>query len=125
MWGVRSPAVSAIAEAKRDRSEATGIDAQWVLLQLTKVYRRCVQEVRPALHPKTRRQLKSDAGELPFDPGLAEPHFEAREFWQALRDPNTGRNFRYPGGFAVVDGQRLKIPRPPPLPGEHEAEIFE
>ena len=56
----------AIAEAKRERSEATGIDAQWVLHQLTEVYRRCIQEVRPALHPKSRRQLKNDAGEPLF-----------------------------------------------------------
>lgn len=45
---------------------------------------------------------------------------EARGFWQTLDDPNTGRALRYPGGFAVVDGRRLAIPRPAPLPGEHD-----
>jgi crotonobetainyl-CoA:carnitine CoA-transferase CaiB-like acyl-CoA transferase len=39
---------------------------------------------------------------------------ESRGFWQTLHDPNTGLALRYPGGFGVVDGKRLEIPRPAP-----------
>jgi crotonobetainyl-CoA:carnitine CoA-transferase CaiB-like acyl-CoA transferase len=49
---------------------------------------------------------------------------EARGFWRALDDPSTGRTLRYPGGFAVVDGRRLEIARPAPLPGEHNGELL-
>jgi len=49
---------------------------------------------------------------------------EARGFWQALLDPNTGRTLRFPGGFAVVDGQRLAIPFSAPRPGEHNGELL-
>ncbi len=55
-----------IARAKRDRSEATKIDAEWVLHQAVELHRRCMQEVKPALHPKTRRQLKDDEGNKLF-----------------------------------------------------------
>ncbi len=56
----------AIARAKRDRSEATKIDAEWVLKQAVELHRRCMQEIKPALHPKSRRQLKDDSGDLLF-----------------------------------------------------------
>ena len=52
----------AIAEAKRERSEATKIDAEYVLRRLHQIVERCLQEVKPALHPKTRRQLKDEGG---------------------------------------------------------------
>ncbi len=57
---------AAVAKAKQDRSEATKIDAEWVLHQAVELHRRCMQEVRPALHPKTRRQLKDDEGNKLF-----------------------------------------------------------
>ena len=61
------PAIQeAIARAKRDRSEATKIDAEWVLKQAVELHRRCMQEIKPALHPKSRRQLKDDSGNLLF-----------------------------------------------------------
>ena len=57
------PAIQeAIAKAKIERSEATKIDAQWVLTQAVELYRRCMQEIRPALHPKTRKQMYDDEG---------------------------------------------------------------
>ena len=56
----------AIAEAKRERSEATKINAEWVLHQAVELYRRCMREVKPALHPKSRRQLKDDEGNKLF-----------------------------------------------------------
>ncbi len=57
------PAIQeAIAKAKIERSEATKIDAEYVLRRLHQIVERCLQEVKPALHPKTRRQLKDDDG---------------------------------------------------------------
>ena len=56
----------AIAKAKLERSEATKIDAEWVLRQAVELHRRCMQEIRPALHPKTRRQMKDGDGNLLF-----------------------------------------------------------
>ena len=57
---------AAIAKAKRERSEATKIDAEWVLHQAVELHRRCMQEIKPALHSKSRRQLKDDSGNLLF-----------------------------------------------------------
>ncbi len=56
----------AIAEAKRERSEATKIDAEWVLRQAVELHLRCMQEIKPALHPRTRRQMKDGDGNLLF-----------------------------------------------------------
>lgn len=52
-------------------------------------------------------------------------HLAARGFWQEIADPSTGRTLKYPGGFAVVDGQRLRLPRPAPAIGQHNREILE
>ena len=38
------------------------IDARWVLEQAVEIYRRVTQEISPALHPKTRQQLKDEDG---------------------------------------------------------------
>lgn len=56
----------AIVAAKQARAEATKIDSEWVLRQAVALYQRCMQEIKPALHPKTRRQLKDDAGNKLF-----------------------------------------------------------
>ena len=56
----------AIAEAKKERSEATKIDAEWVLKQAVELFQRCTQQVKPAFHPNTRRQLKDDVGNALF-----------------------------------------------------------
>ena len=56
----------AIAEAKRERSEATKIDAEWVLRELVKLHQRVTQEIKPKLHPKTRKQMKDEEGNLLF-----------------------------------------------------------
>ncbi len=56
----------AIALAKQTRAEATKIDSEWVLRQAVALYQRCMQEIKPALHPKTRRQLKDDEGNKLF-----------------------------------------------------------
>jgi len=56
----------AIAKAKMERSEATRIDAEWVLNQAVALYQRCMQQIKPALHPRTRRQMKDEDGNLLF-----------------------------------------------------------
>jgi phage terminase small subunit len=53
---------AAIAHAQAERAERTQTDADWVLRQAREVYERVVQQVEPALHPKTRRQLKTEDG---------------------------------------------------------------
>lgn len=57
---------AAITAAKKSRSEATNIDAAWVLRQAVKLHNRCMQEVRPVLHPKTRKQLQDGDGNALF-----------------------------------------------------------
>jgi crotonobetainyl-CoA:carnitine CoA-transferase CaiB-like acyl-CoA transferase len=49
----------------------------------------------------------------------------ARAFWQEIAHPSVGRTLKHPGGFAVVDGQRLRLPRPAPSIGQHNREVFE
>ena len=57
---------AAVAKAKRERSEATKIDAEWVLRQAVELHRRCMQEIKPARNPKTREQMKDEDGNLLF-----------------------------------------------------------
>jgi phage terminase small subunit len=57
---------AAVDKAKRERSEATEIDAEWVLQQAVKLYERVTQEVRPVLNPKTRKQVYDDDGNAVF-----------------------------------------------------------
>jgi crotonobetainyl-CoA:carnitine CoA-transferase CaiB-like acyl-CoA transferase len=47
-----------------------------------------------------------------------DPQLEARGFWQEVD------GIRYPGGFAIVDGERLSIRRPAPKVGEHNDEVY-
>ena len=49
---------------------------------------------------------------------------EARCFWQEVRDPVSGTTLKYPGGFAVLNGVRLAIPKPPPGIGQENLEIY-
>ena len=57
---------AAVAEAKKERSEATKIDAEWVLRQAVELHQRCMQEIKPARNPKTRKQLYDDEGNALF-----------------------------------------------------------
>lgn len=60
---LRNPNVAeAIAEAMEERSKNTKIDAEWVLKQAVELHMRCMQQVRPALNPKTKKQLRDDDG---------------------------------------------------------------
>ena len=64
---LKKPVIAAaVAEAKRERSEATKIDAEWVLRQAVELHRRCMQEIRPVRNPKTGKQLYDDEGNALF-----------------------------------------------------------
>jgi len=52
------------------------------------------------------------------------PQLQARNFWQDVVDGGSGKILKYPGGFAVVNGQRLPIRRAAPTVGEHNEEIY-
>src|SRR5215510_3042265 len=48
----------------------------------------------------------------------------ARDFWQEVADPASGKTLKYPGGFAVINGERLPIRRRAPEIGEHNLEVY-
>ncbi len=52
-----------------------------------------------------------------------DPQLDARGFWADLPAPGGGSE-RHCGGFAVVDGERLKVSRPVPTPGQHSREVL-
>lgn len=54
----------------------------------------------------------------------ADPQLSARQFWQEIKDPQLGMTLKYPGGFAIFNGQRLGISRSAPSVGQHNNEIF-
>ncbi|MEE8517306.1 MAG: CoA transferase [Alphaproteobacteria bacterium] len=53
----------------------------------------------------------------------ADPQLEARGFWQDMPGPDGGTE-RFCGGFAIVDGERLKVRHPAPSPGQHSREVL-
>ena len=52
------------------------------------------------------------------------PQLAARQFWQDVSDPVSGRTLNYPGGFAIVNGEQLRIRRWAPQVGEHNWEVY-
>ena len=64
---LRKPNIAAaISKAKQERSEATKIDAEWVLTQAVELHRRCMQEIKPVCNPNTGKQLYDDDGNALF-----------------------------------------------------------
>jgi phage terminase small subunit len=57
---------AAVAKAKQERSQATKIDADWVLRQAVKLYGRCMADVRPVRNPKTRKKVYDEEGNALF-----------------------------------------------------------
>ena len=53
------------------------------------------------------------------------PQLAARGFWKQVEHPELGTSITYPGPFANVIGQPLKIAHRAPLIGEHNKEIYE
>ncbi|HLB90211.1 MAG TPA: CoA transferase [Terriglobales bacterium] len=53
-----------------------------------------------------------------------DPQLVARQFWQEVEDPLSGSTLKYPGGFALISGERLAIRRPAPLVGQHNEEVY-
>ena len=54
---------------------------------------------------------------------VVDRQLEAREFWGELTDATSGRTFRSPGGFALVNGKRLEAGNRAPRAGEHNREV--
>jgi phage terminase small subunit len=90
---------AAVAEAKQERSEATKIDAEWVLRQAVELHRRCMQEIRPANNPKTGKQIHDDKGNALFTFNAAAAsraleligkHIEVAAFKERLEVSNDG-----------------------------------
>jgi len=52
------------------------------------------------------------------------PQLKARDFWQEVVDPASGRTLKYPGGFALINGERLPITRGAPNVGEHNQKVY-
>ena len=48
----------------------------------------------------------------------------ARQFWSEIVDAASGRSLKAPGGFAIINGQRLAAGTRAPRPGEHNREIL-
>lgn len=63
---INAKVAAAITAAKQERSSATKIDANYVLRKLHQIIERCLQEVRPALHAKTRLPIKDKDGNSLF-----------------------------------------------------------
>lgn len=55
---------------------------------------------------------------------LRDPQLSARGFWHEMVEPVTGKSLKFPGGFAIINGERLPIEKNPPRPGEHNKEIY-
>lgn len=53
-----------------------------------------------------------------------DPQLRARQFWQEVYDPAAGVTLRYPGGFALFNGERPVIRMPAPSPGQHNQEVY-
>ena len=56
----------AVAMAMSERSQRTEINADWVLNQAVMLHQRCMQEIKPALNPNTRKQVYDDDGNAMF-----------------------------------------------------------
>ena len=64
---LKKPVIAAaVAKAKQARAREAKIDSAWVLRQAVELHRRCMQEIRPVLNPKTRKQLHDDDGNALF-----------------------------------------------------------
>src|SRR5262249_51432456 len=102
-----------VTELTQDAVDAIEAPIERFLATLTK------QEF---LEGATERQMLgypvSTAGDIHADPQL-----DVRGFWQDVV-VRPGATVRYPGGFAVVGGERLAIRRPPPTVGEHNDEGY-
>ena len=53
-----------------------------------------------------------------------DPQLAARNFWTEIEDPSSGVRMKYPGGFALINNERLRIARPAPLVGQHNEEVY-
>jgi phage terminase small subunit len=61
---------SLIAAGKQARAEAVAIDAEWVLREAVALYQRCIQDIKPALHPKRLRHYGEVVRRRPCNLGM-------------------------------------------------------
>lgn len=52
------------------------------------------------------------------------PQLAARDFWREVQHPHLGRSVTYPGPFAKFSETPIEYRLPPPLVGEHNAEVY-
>lgn len=55
---------------------------------------------------------------------LEDPQLRAREFWQAVEQPEWAKTCKFPGAFAKFSAGTCKIQRRAPWTGEHNKEIY-
>lgn len=60
----------------------------------------------------------------PPEKWLGDPHAEARGFFQQVEHPELGRTVTYPGAPYLFSESPWAIRRRPPLPGEHNLEVY-
>jgi benzylsuccinate CoA-transferase BbsE subunit len=56
---------------------------------------------------------------------LESPQLAARDFWKEVEHPELDTSITYPGPFANVLGEPLRLSRRAPLIGEHNEDIYE
>ncbi len=55
---------------------------------------------------------------------VADRQLASRGFWDDITDVTSGKTLKAPGGFAVVNGTRLRAGRYAPRAGEHNEEVM-
>jgi crotonobetainyl-CoA:carnitine CoA-transferase CaiB-like acyl-CoA transferase len=55
---------------------------------------------------------------------LESEHYAARDFWDKVEPAGFGREVRFPGPWAHIDGPELRRLGPPPMLGEHTDEVL-
>lgn len=56
---------------------------------------------------------------------VADRQLAARAFWHELTDATSGKTLKAPGGFAIVNGERLSAGNRAPRAGEHNQQALE
>ncbi|HMC23731.1 MAG TPA: CoA transferase [Thermoanaerobaculia bacterium] len=56
---------------------------------------------------------------------FADRQLEARSFWSEVVDATSGRKMKSPGGFAIINGERLAAGTRAPRIGEHNHEVLQ
>ena len=82
------------------------------------------QKTKAELFEAARERTMLIAPVSTIEDVLQNPQFIAREYWQRITHPQTGRTMIYPGPFARFGGKPIEFRRPPPRVGEHNREVL-